>query len=223
MVWGALSTKVVKFQRVIKTWHQGQSAGKRFLSSGGYCLTAETQAPKFIVIIWHICSFCAVWSPLLEQIYDRGLNGLQPSLQHVAASLPAVPPAGSMPAVQTSFLCGRALLAHSDWLKARGSLAFLHAKCLILHAKWDLFFIGSSKPWYASPNTASCIAPITEVHRKSGTSPPHHTRTTKAVFIDFGNFYEAEIITNILGCATNYPILIIIPPQHLKCYFQSVT
>lgn len=158
-------------------------------------------------------------SPLLEQIYHRGLNGLQLSLQCVGASVPAFPPAGSMPAVQTSLLCGRALPAPSDWLKARGSLAFFYAKCLILHAKWDLFFIGSSKSWYVSPNTASCIAPITQIHRKSGTSPPHHTRTTKAVFIDFGNFYEAEIITNILGCATNYPILIIIPPQGLKCYF----
>lgn len=47
----------------------------------------------------------------------------------------------------------------------------------------------------------------------------HHT--TKAVFIDFGNFYEAEIITKILGCAKAYPILIIILLQHLKCYLQS--
>lgn len=198
-------------------------AGKKLLSLDGGCLTAETQAPKSIIIRWHTCSFFTVCSPLLEQLYGRGLNGLQLSLQHVGASLPASPPAGSMPAAQTSLLCGRAQLAPSDWLKARGSLAFLHAKCLILHAKWDLFFIGSSKSWYASPNTASCIAPITQIRRKSGISPPRHTRTTKAVFIDFGNFYEAEIITNILGCAKNYTILIIIPPQLLKCYFQSVT
>lgn len=136
---------------------------------------------------------------------------------------PSLPPAHSVPAPRPSPRCRGALLAPDGQLKARGSLASLHAKCLILHAKWDLFFIGSSKSWYVSPNTVSCIAPIAQIHRKSGTSPPHHTRTTKDVFIDFGNFYEAEIITNILGCATAYPILIIILLQHLKCYLQSVS
>lgn len=85
------------------------------------------------------------------------------------------------------------------------------------------FFIGSSKSWYVLPNTVHCIAPIAQIRRKSGTSPPHHTRMTKAVFIDFGNFYEAEIITNILGCATAYAILIVIPLHYLKCYLQSVS
>lgn len=73
---------------------------------------------------------------------------------------------------------------------------------------------------YVSPNTTSCIAPISQIHRKSGNPPPHHIRTTKSVFIDFGNFYEAEMITNILGCATDYSILIIISLHHLKCYLQ---
>lgn len=156
-------------------------------------------------------------------MYDRGLSGLQLSLQRVGASLPAFPPAQSMATAQPSPECRRALLAPDDRLKARGSLAYLHVKCLILRAKWDLFFIGSSTSWYVSPDTVSCIAPIAQIHRKSGTSPPHHARTTKAVFIDFGNFYEAEIITDVLGCATAYPILIIIPLQHLKCYLQSVS
>lgn len=92
----------------------------------------------------------------------------------------------------------------------------------MLHATWDLIFIGSSKSCYVSPNTVSCIAPITQIHRKSGTSPPQHTRTTKDVFTEFGNFYEAEIITNILGHATAYPILLTIPFQRLSRYLQSV-
>lgn len=136
---------------------------------------------------------------------------------------PSLPPDQRMCAAHLCPQCRRALLAPENKLVARGSFVSLHAKCLILHAKWELLFIGSPKSWYASPNTVSCIAPLTQTHIKSGTSPPHYTRTTKAVFIVWGKFYETEIITNILRCAMACPTLIIIPLQHFKCYLQSVS
>lgn len=134
---------------------------KNFLSLNSNCLRPEPWAPESVIIIPHICSCCTVWSVFPQQIYDRDLSGLQLSVLRVV-SLPAFPPAHRAPAPQPSPQCRRALLAPDDELKARASFASLHAKCLILHAKRDLFFIGGSKSCYVSPNTVSCIAPITD-------------------------------------------------------------